>query len=93
MTYYYVDKTNLLSPSQMMSVPEQSALAIEVLGVLEGEEEGILELILGDDSQVKIKASLWEPMEDMLAKGRVFANLEMVGKNVVSIKVVEGPLV
>ena len=77
----------------MISVPEQTALAIEVLGVLEGEEEGIVELILGDDSQVKIKASLWEPLEDMLAKGRLFADLAMVGKNVISIKVVEAPLV
>ena len=93
MTYYYVDKTNSLFPSQIMSVLEQSTLAMEVLGVLESEEEGMLELILGDDSQVKIKASLWEPMEDMLAKGRVFADLKMVGKTVVAIKVVEAPLV
>ncbi|KAM4548236.1 uncharacterized protein PAE49_016585 [Odontesthes bonariensis] len=89
----YEDQLNSTNYSvvEMLSASPTSALAIEVLGVIEGEMEGMVDLILGDDSQVSLSGALWEPMEELLAKGRLFVDLQMRGKTVEVIKVVEAP--
>ncbi|KAM9752955.1 uncharacterized protein ACNS7B_009247 [Menidia menidia] len=53
--------------------------SVEVLGVLESEEEGRLYLVLEDDVQYKVEASLWEPFEEELRKRRLFVGVNVVG--------------
>ncbi|KAM9759438.1 uncharacterized protein ACNS7B_006046 [Menidia menidia] len=66
-----------LGSTALTAVEIQTALAkeltaVEVLGVLESEEEGRLYLVLEDDVQYEVEASLWEPHEEELLKRRLF---------------------
>ncbi|KAM9758303.1 uncharacterized protein ACNS7B_005342 isoform 2-T2 [Menidia menidia] len=66
-----------LGSTAFTAVEIQTALvkeltAVEVLGVLESEEEGRLYLVLEDDVQYEVEASLWEPHEEELLKRRLF---------------------
>ena len=82
----------MLYHPQMLTANSKKSTAMEVLVLLEKEEEDeTFELVLGDNSQVKIKTSLWEPHEVIFCKGRLFANINVVGNNVCSIEPVEGP--
>ena len=58
---------------------------VEVIGVMDGEEKGQLELLQANELKLFIAESLWEPLEQSLSKGNVKVTIERIGQKVTKI--------
>lgn len=61
---------------------KKAALTTEILGVAEAPVDGFVEVLLKDQDPLLMEQKMWEPFEEALQKGKLFVNVEIVGKRV-----------
>ncbi|MEQ2254034.1 hypothetical protein ILYODFUR_038752 [Ilyodon furcidens] len=87
----YGEQLQTTSYTQIEVVHSSDDIMVEVLGVTETINDGILELLLSTDELVEIEKSLWEPFDYLLSKQRVHVQLIRNGGKVVKIEGVQPP--
>lgn len=69
--------------------PETALKEASILGVMEEQlEEGFLQLLLDDDSEMDVRGEVWAPFAGLIKKGPIKALLATEGNLITSIRVI-----
>lgn len=76
---------------QVLTNNANLSVITEVLGVTDGPAVGMMELLLLDQEPVLIEQQLWDPLEAILEKGKLFVSVDIVGGKIIRIEAVDPP--
>ncbi|XP_017289904.1 uncharacterized protein LOC108246728 [Kryptolebias marmoratus] len=85
----YGDQLQSTAFTKIEVVTNTLSQTTEVLGVTEGPAADTLELLVLDQEPVLVEQQMWEPLEELLKKDKLFVSVVIVGEKVKTIQAVD----